>query len=547
MEKTNRREFLSAVAGGAAAWRAAPARPNIVLIMADDLGYSDIGCFGGEIETPNLDSMARSGIRFSQLCNTARCCPTRASLLTGVYPHQAGIGHMIEDRGLPAYRGQLRPDRPTIAELLRRAGYATGMSGKWHVSNLRIRGKQQLNFESGEPYWTDKASWPLQRGFDEFYGIIAGVLNFYDPFSLVHGNDPAKPQSKDYYFTDAITDHAISTIERHARTGKPFFHYVAHTAPHWPLHALEPEIRKYRKMYLKGWDVIRQERFARMRKMGLIDPRWKLTPRDASVPAWDAAPHKEWEAERMAVYAAMTDRMDQAIGRILASLKRLKLESNTLVLFLSDNGGCAEDVQPGWYDIPSKTRAGQPIRVGNDPSVRPGPEDTWLSYGPPWANVSNTPFRLYKHFVHEGGIATPFIAAFGNNVKRPGSIHPEPGHVMDLLPACLEAAGAEPPKELEGRSFLPLVRGGPQGPERSLFFEHEGNRAVRKGRWKLVSRFPGPWELYDLDADRTEMNDLASSNPEQVRRLADEYESWATRCGVVEWSKLPRPVSVVKN
>jgi arylsulfatase len=540
-----RRDFLGAMLGGAAAF-AAP-KPNIVLIMADDLGFSDIGCYGGEIETPNLDSMAKAGLRFTQFTNTARCCPTRASLLTGVYPHQAGVGHMIDDRGLPGYRGQLSPARPTVAELLRSAGYATGMSGKWHVTNLRISGKRQLNFESDEPFWTDKTAWPAQRGFDEFYGTIAGVENFYDPFSLVRGNELTKPDSPDFYYTDAITNHAVATIEKHSRSGKPFFHYVAHTAPHWPLHALEREIRKYRRVYRKGWDAIRAERYARLLKMGLIDRRWNLTPRDETVPAWASAPNQEWEAERMAVYAAMVDRMDQGIGRILATLRRLRIADNTLVLFLSDNGGCAENVQPNWYDIPSKTRAGKPIHVGNDPAVLPGKEETWLSYGPAWANVSNTPFRLYKHWVHEGGIATPLIAHFPGRIQRPGSLHSEPGHVIDLLPTCLDAAGAAPPRETEGRSLLPLLAGRSAGLERALFWEHEGNRAVRQGKWKLVSKFPGPWELYDMEADRTELNDLAGSQPERAAAMARLYDSWAARANVVPWEQLRRQASVVKK
>jgi arylsulfatase len=526
---------------GSALLPAAPSRPNILLMMADDLGYSDIGCFGGEIETPHLDSLAKTGVRFTQFYNTARCCPTRASLLTGVYPHQAGIGHMIEDRGLPGYRGQISPSRPTIAELLRAEGYATGMSGKWHVANLRIRGKSQLNFESGEPFWTDKSAWPLQRGFDEFYGTIAGVLNFFDPFSLVSGNELAVPDSSDYYFTDAITDHAIRTIEGHARSGKPFFHYLAHTAPHWPLHALDREIRKYRRVYRQGWDAIRVQRYRRMAKAGLIEPGWRLAPRDPAVRPWSEAADQEWEAERMAVYAAMTDRMDQGIGRVLAALKRLKLENNTLVLFLSDNGGCAEDVQPHWYDIPSKTRAGKPIRVGNTPAVRPGPEETWLSYGPAWANVSNTPFRLYKHFVHEGGIATPLIAHFPGRFAPAGSLQAEPGHVIDLLPTCLMAAGVAPPKGIEGRSLIPLLSRRRSEEQRTLFWEHEGNRAVRRGKWKLVSKYPGPWELYDLERDRTELEDLAAARPDVAADLTVAYDSWAERAQVVDWGKLPRP------
>ena len=526
------------------------AKPNIVLILADDLGFSDLGCYGSEIATPNLDKLASGGIKFTQFYTTPRCCPTRAALLTGLYPHQAGMGAMMEDRGVPGYRGELSDQCITVAEELRLAGYHTLMAGKWHLCHIHFEGKKQLNFQSDTPFWDSKSDWPLQRGFEEYFGAIHGVTSYYDPFSLVRGNTPIKAEGTNFYYTDAISDAAVADIEKYAGGEKPFFLYVAYSAPHWPLQAPAEDIAKYRQTYMAGWDAIRTNRYRRQLELGLIDKAWPMSPRDERVPTWENAPHKEWQANRMATYAAMVERMDRGIGRIVSRLKEKGADQNTLVLFFSDNGGCAEVIQPDWYDVPGRTRDGRPIRVGNgDPAVLAGPDDVWQSYGVPWANVSDTPFRLYKHFVHEGGIATPFIAYWPAVIRQPGSVTRQLGHVTDLMATFVDIAGVRHPTSYLGRAILPLegtsllpILQGQQRPDRSpIFWEHEGNRAMRLGQWKLVSRYPNAWELYDMQADRTELHNLAAQHPEKVTELSGLYQQWAQRCGVLPPDRLPKP------
>ena len=494
--------------------------------MADDMGYSDIGCFGSEIDTPNLDGLARGGVRFTQMYNTARCCPTRASLLTGLYSHQAGVGAMVEDDHVPGYRGFLNDRCVTIAEVLREAGYQTLMTGKWHVGEKR-------------------GHWPVDRGFDRYYGLVSGGSNYFslDPGRVMAlDGDPVQPEGPNFYFTDAFTDYAIRFLDER-KAGKPFFLYLAYTAPHWPLHAPEAEIRKYRGRYRDGWDALRRARHERMIRMGIVDRRWPLTPRDEQEPAWDEAANREWQAHRMAVYAAQIDRMDQCIGRVLRKIRDLGQEDNTLVMFLSDNGGCAEPIAPNFRNLDGKVRTagGRIVRYGNLPTIDPGPADTFQSYGRAWANASNTPFRLYKHWVHEGGIATPFIARWPSAIRRRGAILPQVGHVIDLMPTCLDVAGVPYPKVFAGRtitptegiSLAPAMRGNVQARPRPLFWEHEGNRAVRLGGWKLVSRRPSGWELYNLPEDRTEMSNLVRAYPDRVRSLAGLYEEWAARSNVL--------------
>ena len=533
----NRRRFLGALA--AASLPALSKRPNIVLIMADDLGFSDIGCYGGEIRTPHLDSLAAGGIRFTQFYNCARCCPTRASLMTGLYPHQAGVGHMVDNpRPYPGYAGDLSANAVTIAEVLKTAGYRTAMAGKWHVT----------------PVTDSRRNWPRQRGFDRFYGTIHGAGSFYDPATLVSDNELVKPDRADYYYTDAIAERAAAFITEGAASGSPFFLYVAFTAPHWPLHAPESEVAKYKGRYALGWDRLRSERYRRMTAMGLIDRRWSLTPRDSTVPAWEQAPHRAWMERRMEVYAAQVDRMDQGIGRILASLRESGVDKDTLVLFLADNGGCAEELNPRPGSrprhIPEKTRDGRNVRAGNDPAITPGADDTYQSYGVGWANASNTPFRLYKHWVHEGGIASPLIAHWpaGITGRRRNSFSHQPGHLIDIMATCVDLAGARYPESFqghritptEGKSLAPVFQGKKRTPHEAICWEHEGNRAIRQGDWKLVSRYPGGWELFDLKADRTELRDLAAAHPERVREMAARWDSWAARVGVVDWDKITR-------
>ncbi len=524
-------------------------RPNIVIMMADDMGYSDIGCYGGEIETPTIDALAANGLRFTQFYNTARCCPTRASLLTGLYPHQAGVGWMMQDSGYDGYRGELNRRSVTIAEVLRAAGYATYMSGKWHVTkDTRPDG--------------DKSNWPIQRGFDRFFGTIHGAGSFFDPNSLTRDNTQIAPESDDFYYTDAISDHAAKYIREHAERArdKPFFLYVPYTAPHWPMHALPDDIAKYRGRYAKGWDELRRERHERMIAMGIVEKEWTRTPRDPQAPAWVDAKDKPWFERRMEVYAAMVDRMDQGIAHIVKALRETGVFENTLVLFLADNGGCAEEygsrgserpdparkverkpMRPGELQTrmqPTHTRDGRPVRTGY--GVMPGPADTYIAYGLPWANASNTPFRRYKHWVHEGGIATPLVVHWPRGLARRGELEHQPGHLIDLMATCVDVAGAEYPKSyrgqeiqpLEGRSLRPAFSGETIERE-ALYWEHEGNRAVRVGDWKLVARGEaGPWELYYLAADRTELMDLSRARPKLAAELAARWDAWAKRAHV---------------
>ena len=525
-------------------------RPNIVLIMADDMGYSDIGCYGGEINTPNLNGLAAKVVRFTQFYNTARCCPTRAALITGLYQHQAGIGHMTGDYGYEAYRGDLNNNCVTIAEVLKQAGYSTYMSGKWHVTkHVKPEGP--------------KYNWPRQRGFDRFFGTIHGAGSFYDPNSLTRDNTQIVPE-EGFYYTNAISDNAARFVAEHkSRSGdNPFFIYVPFTAPHWPMHALPKDIAKYKGRYDGGWDALRSERHERMIKMGLVRKDWKLTPRDEEVPAWEDAEDKEWLARRMEVYAAMVDCLDQGVGRIIAQLKESGDFENTLIFFLADNGGCAEEygsrgaVKPdpskpvvlkpmGADELqtrmqPTNTRDGRPVRTGY--GVMPGPADTYISYGKSWANSSNTPFRRYKPWVHAGGISTPLIAHWPAQIKSQGKLRHQPGHLIDIMATCVDVARAEYPSEykgnkitpMEGRSLAPAFGNKPIDRE-AIYWEHEGNRAVRQGKWKLVSRYPEDWELYDLEADRTELNNLAQKHPAKLAELKAMYESWAERCGVRPW------------
>lgn len=532
-------------------------RPNIVLIMSDDMGFSDIGCYGGEIHTPTLDRLAAGGLRLTQFYNTARCCPTRAALLTGLYQHQAGIGHMMEDKGLDGYRGDLNRRCATIAEVLRPAGYGTYAVGKWHVTKATQPDGRKDN-------------WPLQRGFDRFYGTITGAGNFYDPGTLTRDNTMISPYAdaeykpQQYYYTDAISDHAIRFLGDHHKSAanKPFFIYVAFTAAHWPMQAPDEDIAKYKGKYDAGYEAIRRSRFERLRKLGLISENAELTPTAGD---WSKAENKTWEARCMEVYAAMIDRMDQGIGRIVAELERTGQLDNTLIFFLQDNGGCAETVgrqltanvpveRPAKPPLvpqaaaaidtlvrPTRTREGYNVRTG--PGAMPGPTDTFIAYGQGWANVSNTPFREYKHWVHEGGISTPLIVHWPANIKRRGDLVKTPGHLIDIMATCVDVSGATYPPELGGQAIQPLAGKSlmpalnDETDEREpIYWEHEGNRAMRAANWKLVAKGPaGKWELYDISRDRSEMHDLASQQPERVQQMAAQWEAWAKRTNVLPW------------
>lgn len=535
-------------------------QPNIILIMSDDMGFSDLGCYGGEIQTPHLNRLAEGGVRMSQFYNAGRCCPTRASLLTGLYPHQAGIGHMMEDRGHDGYRGDLNNRSVTIAQVLKPAGYRTYAVGKWHVTR------------HSQPEGP-KHNWPLHRGFDRFYGTITGAGSFYDPGTLTRDDTMISPfadpeyQPKQYYYTDAISDHAIRFIDEHARaqTQQPFFMYMAYTSAHWPMHALPEDVAKYKGKYDAGYESARQARFLRMKQMGLIAKNAELS---RTVGEWTQVKDKAWEARCMEVYAAMIDRMDQGIGRVVGTLEKNGMLQNTLILFLQDNGGCQEGIgrqaQPPKSNeqtypviaqdalrldvIPKQTRDGKAVLQGQ--GIMPGGPNDYIAYGEAWANVSNTPHREYKHFVHEGGISTPLIAHWpvGIPAAQKGRITAQPGHLIDLMATCADVAGAKYPAEFNGQKIQPMegvsltpAFQGRSSDTRSIFWEHEGNRAHRAGAWKLVAKENKPWELYNIDQDRAEQHDLAAAEPERVKSMAEAWKRWAARASVLPLGTWKKP------
>ena len=507
-------------------------RPNIILMMVDDMGFSDLGCYGSEIDTPNINALAAGGVRFAQFYNTARCCPTRATLMTGLHPHQAGIGHMTNSpaepnpKRVPAYQGYLNHDCVTLAEVLGDAGYATLMTGKWHLG------------------LHDQNRWPLQRGFEKFFGCIPGATRYFYPDQkrgMTFGNHVVKiPKSttdEAFYTTDAFTDYAIRFIDEHekAESDKPFFLYLAYTAPHWPLQAFEDDIAKYRGKYKQGWDNLRQQRYERQIELGLIDPRWELSPRTSTIPAWDMLPAaKQDEMDlKMAIYAAMIDRIDQNVGKLRAYLSEKDLMDNTLIVFLSDNGACAEGGVLGrgeYYDVQKRNQ--QPAN----------------SYGEAWANASCTPFRLYKHYAHEGGTSSPFFMHWPAAIAPRGEWYQSPAQLIDIMPTLLDVAGATYPTQYHGNEILPgdgislrpAFAGQPLNRENPLFIEHENNAFVRDGKWKLVGRNVARpkgvqadrWELYDLEADRTETTNLVEQYPEIAEKMATQWKAWATRVQV---------------
>ena len=528
-------------------------RPNILVILADDLGYSDLGCYGGEIDTPNIDALARSGVRFTQLYNSARCCPSRASLMTGLYPSQAGIGDFTTskpspDRG-PGYLGRLNDQCVTLAEVLQPAGYSCYYVGKWH-----------LHPETG----------PIRRGFDEFYGFTQGHSHDqYDAEYYIRLPEGRKkeidPPQDEFYATDVFNQYALEFIRQGQQRGKPWFLFLAHSSPHFPVQAPAERADKYELVYRRGWDVLRKERFARMQKLGLIDgDRWNLTPRSIvpvdrediangfsgkQNPAWDSLDEDRRRdlARRMAVFAAMVERVDIGVGQIVDHLKRTGDFENTLILFLSDNGACYEW---GPYGFDGTSRRGTTIlRTGADLRKIGGP-GTHQAYGSAWANLGNTPFRLYKHFTHEGGISTPFIAHWPKGIGTPNRWVRDPAHVMDIMPTLVAVAGARYPAAhdghaitpMEGTSLLPAMRGD-HLPERTIGFDHQGAHALRQGDWKIVwsKRMPHDirWELYNLAEDRCECNDLANTYPDRVTAMANEWDKWARHVNVFYRSETP--------
>ena len=564
----NKNLMLKAGAGmtallAATAVNAKPDRPNIILILSDDMGYSDIGCFGGFIDTPNIDALSTEGIKFTQFYNCARSCPSRASLMTGLHPHQAGMGHMTSDKGVPGYRGDINTSCVTIAEVLGASGYETYAYGKWQLTKEKKENQSHHN-------------WPLQRGFDHFYGSIGGAGSFYDPYCLCRDNTPITPDNdpkyrpETYYYTNAITDNILMDLEAREGDDRPFFMYVAYTAAHWPMHALEEDIEPYKGKFDKGWDQLRKEKYQHMVEMGLIPEDWKLTKCDG--PSWEDARDQKFEARCMEVYAAMVSNMDRNIGRLVADLEARGELENTIILFLQDNGACAENAgRRGTFDpeayaqknvgiepmkpdelqtsnSPKKTRDGRLVKTGY--GVIPGPADTFVGYGKSWANLSNVPFREYKHWVHEGGISTPLLIRWDKGIgNHAGETRVQPGFLPDIMATLVEVSGAEYPKSFngheitpcEGMSLVPVFNKDKVDYDRPLFFEHEGNRAMRAGKWKIVCKAqPGDipvekWELYDMENDRTETRNLAVEYPEIVAAMVEEWNIFAESSQVKPW------------
>lgn len=518
-------------------------RPNILIILADDLGYSDLGCYGSEINTPNLDILASQGIRFNRFYNCGRSCPTRASLLTGLYPHEAGIGRMTFDQQLPGYRGTMTHDGMTIAEVLRKAGYATGMIGKWHVAETPLREDQRdwLNHQVFHDTFTRLEDYPVNRGFEDFYGTIYGVVDYYDPFSLVSGDKPVEKVPKDYYSTIALTDSAVQYVNRYAKDDKPFFMYLAYHSPHWPLMAPEKYIRKYEDVYKKGWEAVRNQRYKRMKDLHLFEGQDNYLSTRKSDAKWIDNRDAQWDARAMAVHAAMIDCMDEQIGRVIKALEQTGQLQNTLIMFLSDNGCSSEICQnytPGENDRPDMTRDGRDIVYPREKEVLPGPETTYASLGPLWANVANTPFRFWKAKMYEGGICTPAIAYWPAGIKlKGGTVVDSPAHVIDIMATCVDMAEAEYPKvynghkirKMSGLSLLPIFETGKRKGHKFIGFEHFREKALMsRDGWKIVQ--PGDkssWELYNLANDRSEQHNVAGEYPAILKKLVSEYHKWA--------------------
>ncbi len=510
---------------------AAPAttKPNIMVILVDDMGFSDLGCYGSEIPTPNLDALAQGGVRFTQFYNTARCSTTRASLLTGLYPHQAGMGFldgMVNPKSNGTF-GRLHDRCVTIAEVLGAGGYHTSVVGKWHLGQ-----------QNGTPPW--------ERGFQRTATTQFGELYFPKERSkeackwvYLDGRkvaaDSPEVGSGEWYSTFMFTDWALRFLDDAKASGKPFFHYFAHGAPHFPLKAPQEVIAKYRGQYKAGWDKLRAARHQKQIALGIVDPKWPLSPRPADVPAWDSlsAEQQDRYDHLMAIYAAMLDCIDQSVGRVVAGLKERGMFDNTLIFFMSDNGGNAESGPLGCSE-------GEPL----------GGPDSNVFLGMTWATLNNTPFRRYKHFTHEGGISSPLIAHWpaGMAPERIGKLEKTPAHLIDIMATAVDVSGASYPSgfkghrilPMEGRSLRPLLCPASPNlpsalPPRSLFWMHEGNRAVRSGPWKAVMKFKGNWELYNIDDDRTEQQNLIQKFPALSQQLIRQWNDWAAASYVDEW------------
>lgn len=498
-------------------------KPNILIILADDMGYSDLGCMGSEINTPHLDKLAEQGILMTRFYNTGRCCPSRASLLTGMYSHQTGIGDMTRDDGIPGYRGALSDKHQTIAEVLNENGYGTYISGKWHVGSK-------------------KEDWPLKRGFDRFFGFPKGGGIYFYPYrkdrQAILDSVPAPIDTATFYSTDAINQYAVQFIDEHVqqKPDTPFFLYVAHIAPHFPLQAHQSDIEKYRGKYRDGFEAIRNKRFQNLKKLGIIDENTTLSDPDDLVRNWNSLSDEEKDTFdlRMAVYAAQIECMDRGIGKIVEKLKELKQFENTAIFFLSDNGGTHEGL----------------TNSSNSDEVEIGSRNSWSSVQRSWANVSNTPFRMYKHWVHEGGIRTPLIIHYPELITEHRK-EQQIGHIIDLMPTCIDLAQARQNtimRLIEGKSLMPLIKGDERVGHEVLCWEHEGNRAIRKDNMKAVLQYPqNKWQLYNIADDPTELNDLAVKYPDTLNNLVNLHNYWMRRVGAVPIDSIYRLREQRKN
>lgn len=523
--------------------------PNLLVIMGDDIGYSDIGAFGGEIDTPNLDELARHSLSFRNFYNMSRCCPSRASLLTGRYPHRVNMG----ENG-----NSLAKNVPTVAEELRDAGYATTMVGKWHLTaavpmNERAEQLRWLNHQAYRNHdFGDPSTYPTARGFDRYWGILWGIANYYDPFALVDQTTPVQTVPKGFYLTDAISDHAVSEIGRLGSGRQPFMMYLAYTAAHWPLMAPDAVIRKYLPRYVGGWERMRADRYARQVRSGLIDPAIDADPaldrgyeNNAGI-AWHnlTAAERAVQVRKMATHAAMVDVMDQGIGRVIKALKDSGQYENTVVMFLIDNGASPEIMTYADYDRWSETRDGRQVRYGEYPDIdKIGSDETMAGIGSYWASAANTPFRWWKAEAYQGGTHTPFLVSWpGHLGLREGATVEEPAHIIDVAPTLLALAHVAPQPAavpVDGVPLTPALQGVALPHDRPLFFEHEGSRAVIDGQWKLVARAPGPaspvyrpWELYNLSRDRGETRNVITASTEVADRLKHVWHVWASSVGV---------------
>ena len=517
-------------------------RPNIMLIVVDDMGYSDLECFGGEVESPNLNALAASGMRFTQFYNSGRSCPSRAQLMTGRYAQTVGITGM----GL-----SLTHDCVTIPEALKDAGYHTGMSGKWHLSLTQGIGNKedQMKWLSHQSYFDNRPfapldTYPCNRGFDQHWGTIWGVTDHFDPFSLVHNEEPIFTESipEDFYYADFVADKAIDMMDEMTADGKPFFMYVAFQEPHWPVQAKPQDIAKYKGKYDDGWDALSERRYNRMLELGLINSEEMPVAANASGRKWEDETNKAFQSANMEVHAAMVDCVDQNIGRIIDELKRRGIFDNTLIIFTSDNGASSENYNIGDFDRHDRTRSGQMV-VHNSPT--PGGQLTYNYLHTGWAGAVNTPYRYWKTTQFHGGTAAPTIVHWpaGMAKDKEGTIMSQPCSFLDVMPTCLELAGATYPSFYggnsikpmcdEARSFVPLLQEKDSwDDERTMYWEHENGKAIRKGNWRLTALAGGGWQLFDLEHDLSETNNVAVEYPEKVREMKSLWNIWAKSVGL---------------